>query len=55
MFLQNRKGDEWRIYLLVMLHDEICLTACLNKIKVLIDKLFFCYFKENLGKHLKAY
>ena len=32
-----------------------CLTACLNQIKVLIGQHFFCYFKENLGTHLKAH
>ena len=34
------RGDKWRIYLLVKLHDEVSLTACLNKIKILIGKHF---------------
>ena len=37
------------------LHGEVCLTACLNKIKVLIGKHFFRQFKDNLGTHLKAH
>ena len=44
--------DKWKIHSLKMLHDKPCLTTCLNKIKVLIGKHFFCYFNENLGKHL---
>ena len=55
IFLQNPGGDKWRIYLLVKLHDEVCLTAYLNKIKVLIGKHFFCYFKKNLGTYLKTH
>ena len=35
-----------------VLHGEVCLTACLNKIKVLIGKHIFRYFKENSGTHL---
>ena len=31
---------------------ELCSTAYVNKIKVLIDKHFFHYFKENLGINL---
>ena len=38
--------------LLSKLHDKLCLTACLYKIKVLIGKHFPCYIKENLGTHL---
>ena len=34
-----------------MLHDELSL----NKIKVLIGKRFFRFFKENLGTHLKTH
>ena len=40
-FLKNRRSDKWRIYFLLKFHDELCLTACLNKIKVLIGKHFF--------------
>ena len=54
LFLQNSSGDKWKVYLLVKLHDKVCLAACLKNIKVLIDKYYFCYFKENLGTHLKA-
>ena len=46
------RSDKWRIHFLVKLHGEPCLTVCLNKIKVLIGKHFFCYFKENLGTNL---
>ena len=41
--------------LLVNLHGEVCLTACLNKIKVLIGKYFFHYYKENLGTLIKMW
>ena len=43
------RSDKWRICFLVKLHGKPCLTACLNKIKVLIGKHFFRHFKENLG------
>ena len=51
----NSRGDKWRVYLLVKLHCEVCLTTCINKIKVLIDKPFFRYFKENIDTQLKAH
>ena len=34
---------------------ELCLTACVNKIKALIGKHFFHYFKENLGTYLTQF
>ena len=40
IFLQNPRSDKWRIYLSVKLHGEVCLAACLNKIKVLKGKHF---------------
>ena len=46
--------NEQTIHLLVNLHVEVCLIACLNKINVLIEKRFIRYFKENLGTHLKG-
>ena len=46
------RSDKWRIHFLVKLHDKPCLTACLTKIKALIGKHFFRYFKENFGTHL---
>ena len=46
------RSDKWRIHFLVKLHGEPYLTACLNKVKFLIGKHFFHYFKENLGIHL---
>ena len=46
------RSDKWKIYFLVKLHGEPSLKACLNKIKVLIGKDFFRYFKENLGTRL---
>ena len=55
IFLQNQRGDKSKIYLLVKLHGEVCLTACLNKNKVLIGKHFLRYFKENVGTHLKVH
>ena len=50
--LQNRRSYKRRIHFLLKLHCELCLTAYPNKIKVLVDKHFFRYFKENLGTHL---
>ena len=46
------RSDKWRIHFLVKLHGKPFPTACLNKIKVLIGKHFFCHFKNNLGTHL---
>ena len=43
----------WRIHFPVKFHDELCLTVYLNKIKILIGKHFFCYFKENLDTLLE--
>ena len=52
--LENRRqtADQWRVHFLMKLHEELCLIACLNKIKILIGKHFFRYFKENLSTHL---
>ena len=39
----------------IKLHDKLCVTACLNEIKVLIGISFSCSFRENFGTHLKAH
>ena len=54
-FLQNSRGYTWRIYFLVKFHGEVCLPACLNRIKIWIGKHFSRYFKEILGTHLKTH
>ena len=48
MFWKNRESDKWRIHFIVNLYDE-SLVDCLKKIKLLIGKHFFNYFKGNLG------
>ena len=37
----------------IKLHDKLCVTACLNEIKVLIGISFSCSFRENFGTHLR--
>ena len=39
----------------IKLHDKLCVTACLNEIKVLIGRSFSCSFRENFDTHLKAH
>ena len=53
--LENRRSDEWRIHFLVKLPDELCLTACLSKIKVLLGKhveiaLHICSYKHSISE-----
>ena len=53
IFLQNSRGNKWRIDLLANFYGEACLTAYLNKTRVLTGRHFFRCFKENLGTHLE--
>ena len=40
IFFHNWRNDKRRNHFLVMMHDELSFTACLNRIKVLIGKHF---------------
>ena len=41
----------WVVIKNLLFSKTAYLTACLNNIKFLIGKYFFCYFEENLGTH----
>ena len=55
MFRQSGGSDKWLIHFLVESCYKFWLAGCLKKIKVLIGKYFFRFFKKNLSVEIFSF